>query len=207
MGTLSNFNLEAIRVRYDLRSFVETGMGSGASIPHAQAARFDEIHEIEIVPELVHAARVKHRLDKRVHIHEGDSRTMLPLVIDQLPDGPCLFWLDAHMAGSDTTIYDGGADPDMRRRWPLEDEINVIRGMRRGMRDVLLCDDMRVYVDGPYGSGPVPQGWAATKGLQRGIDFIRQAYSSTHSIIIDYADHGYGYIFPLMTYEQVAGSL
>lgn len=195
MGTLTRFDLPAMRRRFNLAALVETGTASGDSIEVARHAGFEVLHTIEIVPELAAAARARFRADPRVQVWEGDSAACLPMILKELPARPVLFWLDAHFPGAHTGApYD--AEPDVARRLPLEREIALISAARPGVPDVLLVDDARIYQPGDYAAGNLPADWPPLAGLARNLDFVRARYARTHGIVIDHADQGYLMIFP-----------
>ena len=196
MGSLAHFMLRVIRERHGLKSFVETGTGDGAGVAQAAAAGFEAVHSIELVPELAQAVRVRFRKHPQVRIHEGESSKLLSGVIAQLPPGPALFWLDAHFPGADYGLGEYEAEPDPAVRLPLEREVTIIAAMRQGQRDVILIDDARIYQAGMYGAGSLPDDWPPLKGVERSLDFVRQAFSATHGIVVDHADQGYVMVTP-----------
>jgi len=201
MGTLAHFNLAGVRVLHGLRSFVETGTAGGDGTEQARLAGFDPIHTIEIVPELAGAARFRFSAHKQVQVWEGSSGKCLPMILKELPPEPALFWLDAHFPGAHHGA-DYGAEKDAAVRLPLDDEIRMIRAARPMAKDVLLIDDARIYVPGPYGAGDLPADWPPLAGIRRGsdrLDFIRELYGNTHGMIVDYADQGYVMVFPRST--------
>ncbi len=56
---------------------------------------FDRIETIELEPSLARLARIRFGRTSSVHVHEGDSASVLPEILESL-DRPALFWLDAH---------------------------------------------------------------------------------------------------------------
>lgn len=204
MGSLQHFNLAGLAQLHGLEHFVETGTAQGDGLAQAQQVKaFKTLHSIEIVPELVVAAEARFRGDDRITLWRGDSREMLARILDVLPQEPCLFWLDAHFPGAHTGA-DYAAEADVRKRLPLEDEVNLIRAMRRNVRDVLLLDDARIYQGGPYGGGELPDDWPPLKGVKRSLDFVRDAYGSTHGVVVDYADQGYVMVVPRAQLRKAA---
>ena len=196
MGALTHFRVDAIRKRHGLVSFVETGTGDGLGVAVAVSAGFSAIHSIEVVDELVDAARRKFKDVPGVKIWRGESRTVLPLVLRELPEGPALFWLDAHFPGADYGMGTYEGEAEVARRLPLEDEIAIIHKHRAEYRDVLLIDDARIYQPGPYGGGNLPDDWPALKGVKRSLDFVRDAYLPTHGVVVDHAAQGYVMVVP-----------
>lgn len=101
--------------------FIETGYGLGATLHGATKQDYDEIHSIELDPDVASHAREywAHR-DGRVRIHTGDSRLVLPRIIDGAKY--TFFWLDAHWSGG---MWPGDATPG-DTQCPLLDELEVI---------------------------------------------------------------------------------
>jgi hypothetical protein len=195
MGALAHFDIPGLQRRHGLVSFVETGTASGESLARAASAPFQTLFSIEIVPELVQAARARFAGDPRIRIWEGDSADLLPAMLSVLPAGPCLFWLDAHFPGAHAGAeYD--AEPSLAKRLPLEAEVSAIARQRRGARDILLIDDARIYQTGPYGAGDLPADWAPIAGVKRSLDFVRAAFGRTHGVVVDYSDQGYVMVCP-----------
>jgi hypothetical protein len=95
--------LRDVAKRYGLRVLVETGTYMGET---AWALRrdFDRIETIELEPTLARLARIRFGSKARVRVHEGDSATVLPQILEAL-DEPALFWLDAHPS-TDRTARD-----------------------------------------------------------------------------------------------------
>jgi hypothetical protein len=196
MGSLNHFHIDRIRKRHGLVSFVESGTGEGAAVAQAVAAGFPIIHSIEIVDELVDAARRKFKNWPQVKIWRGDSRDVLPILLKELPGGPALFWLDGHFPGADYGLRSYDSEPDVRTRLPLEDEIGIISKARQHCRDVILIDDARVYQSGPYVAGNLPADWPALNGVTRSLDFVRDAYGKTHGVVVDFAETGFCMVVP-----------
>lgn len=80
--------------RHGLRVLVETGTYTGETA-WALRREFDRIDTIELEPRLAHLARIRFARTPSVHLHEGDSAAVLPVILESL-DRPALFWLDAH---------------------------------------------------------------------------------------------------------------
>lgn len=80
--------------------FVETGTYRGETLS-AIKDLVPEIHSIEIKQDLHDAAKTKFADDKNIHLHLGDSTTVLPQLLVKI-DRSCLFWLDGHFSGGIT---------------------------------------------------------------------------------------------------------
>lgn len=204
MGSLAAFNLDGIRELHRLRAFVETGTATGDGVAQALANGFEIVHSIEVVPAVAAAAQARFGGDKRVTIWTDDSRHALPLICRELPPGPALFWLDAHFPGAHTQGADYAAEPDLGRRLPLRDELQIIAEARPDGGDVLLIDDARLYQPGPYGAGDLPPDWAPLRNVERSLGFVRELFGRTHGVVVDYRDQGYVMIFPHASLKQAA---
>ena len=77
-----------------LRTLVETGTYTGETAWAFRRA-FDRIETIELEPTLARLARIRFATTKNVNVHEGDSATMLPRILESVRE-PAIFWLDAH---------------------------------------------------------------------------------------------------------------
>ena len=209
MGTLAQFDLAGIagiRVLHGLVSFVETGTAQGDGVEMARQAGFRPIHSVEVVPAIAQAAMARFANVDDVHIWEGKSTYCLPMILKELPAEPCLFWLDAHFPGAHHGA-DYAAEADTSTRLPLDEEIRMIKAARPEARDVLLIDDARIYVPGPYSGGDIPEDWPPVQNIGRGprrLDFIRELYKDTHGMVIDYANQGTVMVFPRILYRKAA---
>lgn len=120
--------------------FVETGAYRGDGIQGLlQTGHFSEIHSIELSPKWVEHCKARFQHDPSVHIHEGDSATILTHMIDtnQLPNSPILFYLDAHYSGGET------AGDDRDNGCPVLRELEAI-AKRNVKGDIIFIDDMRL---------------------------------------------------------------
>jgi hypothetical protein len=197
MGYLAHFDLVNLRGNFGLVSFVETGTGDGSGVAAAAAAGFKPIYSVELLEELATVARIKFGRNQDVWILNGDSRVELPGILEKLPPGPCLFWLDAHFAGADYGMGEYDGDKDLGRRMPLREELLAIAKARPQARDVILIDDARLFRPGPYGAGDLPAEWPPLAGIERSLDFVRALYpESAYGMVVDYADQGYVMICP-----------
>lgn len=144
MGHISFYNLKHLQSNYNLKYFVETGVGNGDAIIEAQKYPFEHIISIEIMEEQVKRMREKFKDDPRVEIRLGDTLNELPKLLDEIKE-PALFWLDAHFPGADIGMgkHDDTSIDD-ETRLPLERELFMIKNQRNG-KDVVLFDDLKIY--------------------------------------------------------------
>ncbi len=85
------------------------------------STRVRPIETIELEPRLARLARIRFARTPSVHLHEGDSATVLPVILKSL-DRPALFWLDAHPS-TDRSARDAPV--------PLAAELAAIAAHRR----------------------------------------------------------------------------
>lgn len=121
-----------LKQRPDIRDFVETGTYIGETVD-AVVNKFDRVWTIELSEKLHRDAQEKYKSDLRVRVLHGDSRAVLPSVLDKLGDRPALFWLDGHFSGGVTAKL---ADTQTA----IRGEIEAIRQHRR-KDHVILVDD------------------------------------------------------------------
>lgn len=132
---------------------VETGTYLGESIKSALLAGYTHIHSIEIDPNLYFNASYRFRRNENVHIHYGDSSTLVGHIIDFInliyPGVPVVFWLDAHFPGSDKSqinYWDGKQQYPHNTWMPLLQELLYIVRHRPHI-DTIIIDDLRCFSD------------------------------------------------------------
>ncbi|HYG35084.1 MAG TPA: FkbM family methyltransferase, partial [Clostridia bacterium] len=120
--------------RFGLRAFVETGTYLGGTAEVA-ATVFDEVHTIELSPELARQAAERLAPKKNVQVYQGDSAKILPQILAQVKV-PTLFWLDGH--------YSEGTTAKGESNTPILEELKAILSTKR--QDlVLLVDDLQLF--------------------------------------------------------------
>jgi hypothetical protein len=130
-------NLRRLARKHELRVLVETGTYKG-STALALHGSFDQIHTIELSPELYEANRQPLGRLPNVRTLLGNSADRLPEVVSAL-DRAALFWLDAHFSGGDTA-----RGPEV---CPVMTELDII--LRDGRyRHVIVVDDVRDFRGG-----------------------------------------------------------
>lgn len=126
--------IRGLQRQYGPDVFIETGTYLGDMVA-AQARRFRTVHSIELSATLFEQACHRFAGRKGIHLHHGDSGTVLPEVLS-VCDERALFWLDAHSAGG---ITEGSAD-----NVPILNELDTI--LSHGVQDhVILIDDARLF--------------------------------------------------------------
>lgn len=192
MGWVHHFNLKELVEKFDIKVFIETGIGNGDAVIKAQELPFKRIISIEIMPLQVERMREKFKDDPRVEIILGDTLDELPKLISGINEN-VMFWLDAHFPGADIGMgrHD---DPTIKddTRLPLERELFMIKNGRKG-KDVILFDDLKIYRN---------QGKDAWRGDIRprqkftSDKFYEEILSETHNCKTDDHDTGYCQLTP-----------
>jgi len=187
MGELNQHNL----ARFKCNIFIETGTGKGTGLDYARLFPFEQIHTIEIIPELYEFSRKRISDDPRVVFHLGHSVEILDSLL-QLADSTdrILFWIDAHFPGVDfglgikKYVFD---DENM----PLGKELEIIKKYRDGCNDSFIIDDLRFYEDGNYQLGNIDIGKSKS-----GLGFVENLFGKTHNLERDYRHQGFIILTP-----------
>jgi hypothetical protein len=162
--------VRAYAARFGLPTLVETGTYKGDMI-YAVERQFSEIHSIELSRELFEEARRRFAAFAHVHLHHGDSATVLPELLKTL-HAPILFWLDGHFSQGITAR--GGKDT------PIVEELGAIC-RHNPTAHVILIDDARLFT----GAGDYPSldqlrrlvnEWSPGTRLEVSDDIIRLHY-------------------------------
>ena len=198
MGSLVRFDLGKLARDFGCTVFVETGTGTGGGVLHAaQRAPFERLYTIELHEEVAKTARVALSVEPRIILLEGNSEDCLRKLLSELPaDQPVLFWLDAHFPGADFGYASYDSERDEAKRLPLERELQVIQELRPDGRDVILVDDLRIYEDGPYKSGNIPETAQTLVPDRRHIRFVSELFDRTHYVHRLYHEEGYIVLLP-----------
>ncbi|TWB37191.1 hypothetical protein [Nitrospirillum pindoramense] len=197
MGKLHHFDLRGMLDTYHCRVFIETGTGAGDSLLHAASFGFERLFSSEIFPEIADHARVRLASVPQAQILTATSEDVLKTVLPMIPaEVPVMYWLDAHFPGADYHLAKYGDHADYNIRLPLEREMSLIRELRPRSRDVILVDDLRIYEDGPFAGGNMPDHAQTLAFYDRNIDFAFRLFRHTHTIARDYGDEGYLVITP-----------
>jgi hypothetical protein len=192
MGTVARFDLMDLIVTHGLKHFVETGTGAGEGLNYAAGFPFRSLRSCEIEVFLAERAQQRFVSESRVHVFRYNSVSFLDWACRMLPrDEPILFWLDAHFPGADYGIRSYDAKSCSEFSIPLEHELETIAMYRPEGQDVILCDDLRIYKDGKFSSGNVPEHIRTVCPTTRNIDFVHQIMGVTHDIMELYDHEGY----------------
>jgi hypothetical protein len=190
MGVLYFFNLTDFINRFGTNVFIESGTGDGDGLLYATSFSFKKLYSIEYVSEVANKAKERFT-DEKVRIIDGDSPTWLRRILPFLEGENILFWLDAHFPGLDHTKENKIFNVSKDISTPLENELRAIKSCRPKGQDVILIDDLRIYVDGEYELGKHPHGEPVGN-----IDFVYELFSDTHNIDFSYSHTGYLILVP-----------
>lgn len=156
MGSLADFSSSCVDLR-DLKQnlnidiFVETGCFRGNSISYALELGFNKIFSCDIDREMIDHCYKRFGYEKPIYIYQGDSISFFEMLLPKLPKIPVLFYLDAHLPEHDKN--NGQVILETELNFPLKDELRLINKYRDTVNDVIVCDDLRIYEDGPFQGG------------------------------------------------------
>lgn len=121
----------------DSRIFVETGTFEGGTTRWA-SNYFETVHTIERAENLynLHSNELAHI--KGVTPHLGDSRDILPQILNDIGGQKAVYWLDGHWSGGETS----GENDEC----PLLDELICLSSRTE---DIILIDDARLFLCSP----------------------------------------------------------
>jgi hypothetical protein len=117
--------------------FVETGTFHGETTKWA-SDYFEAAHTIERAESLYRMHRDELAGIRGVTPHLGDSRTILPKILNVIGARRAIFWLDGHWSGGETS----GANDEC----PLLDELACLADRTD---DIILIDDARLFLSVP----------------------------------------------------------
>tara|TARA_Y100001938_G_C8090024_1_gene434452 strand:- start:1862 stop:2473 length:612 start_codon:yes stop_codon:yes gene_type:complete len=198
MGVLRSFDLSL----YEAECFVETGTQKGVGLDYALQHDYKELHSIEINEEYYNFCTQKYKFVDKVKLYHGDSETRIDdvlLAIEKFDS--CFFWLDAHLPtdpGSQMKKeYTCSSD---KIEFPLEVELQAIKEGRPAKDDIILIDDLRIYLDGPFQypghTWPHRAKYPDFFPHKDGIKFIEEMFEDTHSFHKIYNHEGYLLLLP-----------
>jgi hypothetical protein len=216
MGQISRFDLDEMCQMYNISTYVETGTGIGESLSFALLCkRLKLFHSIEIDHKLYRSNDLLAKLakcrssDQQVYLHKGESTERLEAIIKSMPEGPAIFFLDAHFPGSD--FFGIGYDESIANAGvsalPLLLELAVLKLRRKGLeKDVIVIDDLMLFENGTYEMNYINDEMCqrmrsilTRAGLWIGGDFsavVNSLIGGRTRILRYYEDQGYLVIYP-----------
>lgn len=117
--------------RFGPKVFIETGTLRGDTI-QAMLSTFDRLYTIDVNPVYAQRAQRRFAAFPKVQCLHGDSGVLLPTILEK-ENEPCLFWIDAHLAGTHHDNYVINA--------PIREELQTILNHPKAAEHVLLIDD------------------------------------------------------------------
>ena len=183
MGDLKKFDLTT----FECDTYVETGTGHGGTLSTAvRMPCFKSWYSVDIDPQRVIAARPAFgmaTLEISTSV-EALEKWLNPMSEFISLDSKVFFFLDAHFPNAD---YNGEKyDVSTPHAVPLKEELEIIKKYRPNCKDVIVCDDARIYLSGPFEAGDVSS-WLSVPG---GYQFIEDIFPG-EKIGISYSDQGY----------------
>lgn len=175
MGTLHDFNLE----EYGCSVLIETGTGRGISLQKAlDTPCFDQYYSIEISKETYELAKAKFADYTKLTLINSESAGALRKLLPKIPkDVKLLIFLDAHFPGEVSSTFKGYKHTEPTRlKLPLEEELEIVAELRKGCKDVIICDDLRIYEDGPYAHGNMPEYAETLPPKKKNIKFVSKIF-------------------------------
>lgn len=156
MGSLQDFSsncktIRNLRIRHSCNVFVETGCFVGNSLNYALQQGFERLYSCDIDQEMIDHCNYYFRNYKNLTIYKNTSTEFLELLLPQLAQDKIVFYLDAHLPEHDKN--NGKVILDSELNFPLQQEIEIINRIRPNSQDVIICDDLRIYEDGPFTGG------------------------------------------------------
>lgn len=199
MGSINRFDLNKLIKEYDIQYFFETGTWKGDGLAYASRLPFKKLFSCEIMEEIYHKAKSRFKNQNNVQVKLGTSEEALISLNNEIT-GNCLFWLDAHYPGAEEGLHSYNEIEDETIRLPLHKELLLIKELRPDYKDIILVDDLRIYEEGPYKNGNMPDNIIPPS--IRNIDFAYALFAATHEIVKLYNDHGYLVIIPKDTHSN-----
>jgi hypothetical protein len=201
MGVLSFFNLDTYINKYNINTFIDTGLGYGTGLKHAsQFSEFKKLYSCEI--DIEQAAKLKNEFsnDLRVNIFAGNSNDYLNFIFSNkgfIKEKSLIFWLDSHFPMADLGKAKFDDEKNLDIRLPLEKELDTIRAYRNPnfYKDIILIDDWRIYEKMDFHGGDLEkEGFGHI--INYNTSFIEK-WNKTHIINKIKQDTGYIELIPI----------
>lgn len=138
MTTLNapQLNVSALKNKYKLQNFIETGCWIGQGLEFAQSIGFNNLYSCDINDSFVSIC--KEKFTKAIIMHHPSTEFLKKILPDIL--GPSLFWLDAHYP-----VHYGHTTENNNTKFPLLEEVRLVLSLKQNFeKDVFILDDLRV---------------------------------------------------------------
>jgi ADP-heptose:LPS heptosyltransferase len=177
MGTLRDFDL----ADYNCDVYVETGTGAGGTLSKS-TPHFKKCYSVDMDLGCVDSAR--NRFPTATIAHDLSTTALEQWLRDDLASTETvLFFLDAHFPGSD---YHGKPyDVSAENAVPLEQELRLIKKYRPNAKDIIICDDARIYTIAKFEHGNTE--WLQVPG---GYEFVYDIFPDAN-ISVSMSEEGY----------------
>jgi hypothetical protein len=143
---------------FNLKTLIETGTCDGGTLIGI-LDDFEYIHTIELSDYYYNISKRIFANYPHIKLYKGNSSVVLRDVLQNTPNVPTLFWLDAHPSGG-LTANDGD---------PLPDEIKAVMELRPNSL-VVIDDQQDDLLQNVIASGVDLAGW--TKEFRTGVVFL-----------------------------------
>lgn len=132
--------IHKLRNLYEIPILIETGTYYGLTVSKFRNY-FDKIFSIEIDEPLYEKNKSFFSKIKNIEILFGDSKAVLPNILDRYNDkdnlAKIIFWLDGHCSEGETGIGDEYS--------PLLNELAVILNYLTYIKPIIIIDDVRLF--------------------------------------------------------------
>jgi len=128
--------IRSIHPEYDCKVYVETGLLNGDQLS-LSSPYFEVAHGIELNNYYYEITKARMAPAAHVRVHRGDSRILLPEILEPYADQTCFFYLDAHYF---LPIVHKAVP---KTEFPLWTELDIIR--KRKVRDIIVIDDADLF--------------------------------------------------------------
>jgi predicted O-methyltransferase YrrM len=135
---MKRLTLQHYADHYSLKTFIETGTFRGETLAFLEA-QMEELHSVELSPELFAAAQKNFEGNAKIHLHHGDSADIFPKILNGLRNS-ALIWLDAHYSAKITAH-----GPE---ETPILAELDAVFS-NKNHRHLILIDDAREFEGNP----------------------------------------------------------
>jgi hypothetical protein len=193
MGRLKRFNLNKLITSANASYLFETGTWKGDGLAFACKYPFKKLYSSEIIDSVAERAKKRFSNDERVEIINASSIDALQNYLPSI-NGNCVFWLDAHFPGAEEGLKDYNEIEDEQIKLPLQKELEIIAQRKHKFNDIILVDDLRIYEEGNFDSGNLPESVLPPK--IRNTNFAEQLFGNTHHIHKSFRDEGYLILLP-----------
>lgn len=138
-GPLTDEEIKDVRevCPFVVKTAVETGTYKGHSAK-LLATNFGKVHTIEIHEPLFHEAQENNKDINNITYHLGDTLQLLPGIVKNTSTEPCLYFIDAHISGCDSSW-------NKEDKCPLFKELDIIIANSTNREVVFIFDDLRLF--------------------------------------------------------------